>query len=476
MATTYLDQATFGPWTDLASASTADLGSIQSNSVNITGTTTITSFGTGVSLLRFVKFAGALTLTHNATSLILPTGANITTAAGDSAICLSDGSGNWKVVSYQRASGVSLGVPTSTTAGTVPYFSSTDGTQAAMGGVAWDNTNRSFTITGSTLTSNKPLFDMTQTWNSGATTFTGFKVNIANTSSTSNSLLFDWQVSNVSKVKATVNGDLTAGSLNAPTSTVTTSNSVQSVIAGGTVTASAPLIDATQTWNSGATLFSAFKINITNTASAANSLGFDLQVGGTSRFNYNVSQTAFSINNSTNLVIASADAGNLGGRETWITPTKIQIGSANKIAWSSSSTSPPNGSDDTILSRALAKVVSVEGASSTGGTFRHIATSPSQITADQNNYAPGGTSKFQRWSTDAARNITGLSLSQVDGQEHTIVNVGSNNIVLVHQSASSTAANRFLNSTGADITLSANQSAELIYDNTQSRWLVFKRN
>lgn len=103
-----LAAAPFGPFTTLASASTCDLSSIATVGVSITGTTTITSFGTGASLLRMVKFTGALTLTHNATSLILPGGANITTAAGDRLIALSDGSGNWTVISYTKADGTAV--------------------------------------------------------------------------------------------------------------------------------------------------------------------------------------------------------------------------------------------------------------------------------------------------------------------------------------------------------------------------------
>ena len=87
--------------TDTASASTTDLGAVASNYVRITGTTTITSFGTVSSgIWKFIRFAGALTLTHNASSLILPGGANITTVAGDCALAVSEGSGNWRVVFY----------------------------------------------------------------------------------------------------------------------------------------------------------------------------------------------------------------------------------------------------------------------------------------------------------------------------------------------------------------------------------------
>lgn len=98
----------FGPFTTIASATTTDLSTVATVGVSISGTTTITSFGTGANLFRIGKFAGALTLTHNATTLILPSAANITTAAGDRFIALSDGSGNWTVVSYIRANGYPL--------------------------------------------------------------------------------------------------------------------------------------------------------------------------------------------------------------------------------------------------------------------------------------------------------------------------------------------------------------------------------
>lgn len=91
---------------DLASAATTDIGAQTSPVVRITGTTTITSFGANYAGPRFLVFAGALTLTHNATSLILPGGANITTAAGDTCVAvpnLATPTG-WRVVSYQRAS------------------------------------------------------------------------------------------------------------------------------------------------------------------------------------------------------------------------------------------------------------------------------------------------------------------------------------------------------------------------------------
>lgn len=95
----------------LASATTTDLGSVPGRYVSITGTTTIAGFGTiKAGTIKYVKFAGVLTLTYNVTSLILPGAANITTAAGDTAILVSEGSGNWRCLAYQRAAVAPAGV------------------------------------------------------------------------------------------------------------------------------------------------------------------------------------------------------------------------------------------------------------------------------------------------------------------------------------------------------------------------------
>lgn len=92
----------------VASAATCDIGAAVALKVQITGTTPITSFGSVANSIKLIRFAGALTLTHNATSLVLPGGASITTAAGDTALCTSDASGNWRVRAYQKASGKSV--------------------------------------------------------------------------------------------------------------------------------------------------------------------------------------------------------------------------------------------------------------------------------------------------------------------------------------------------------------------------------
>jgi hypothetical protein len=102
--------------TDVASAGTISLG--EGGYFNITGTTTITDidFATDkAGRCVWVKFAGILTLTHNAATLILPGGVNIITAAGDTACLVSEGSDVIRCVAYNPASGLAIIQPSTYT-------------------------------------------------------------------------------------------------------------------------------------------------------------------------------------------------------------------------------------------------------------------------------------------------------------------------------------------------------------------------
>ena len=104
-ANTFTATQTWGKGADVASASALTLGS-DGNYFDITGTTTITSIGTiGVGTVIKLHFDGALTLTHHATDLVLPGGANITTAAGDEAEFVEYATGDWRCTNYNKANG-----------------------------------------------------------------------------------------------------------------------------------------------------------------------------------------------------------------------------------------------------------------------------------------------------------------------------------------------------------------------------------
>jgi len=104
--------AKLSPWNgtrgaDIASvAGVTNIAAATGNYVEITGTNTITGFGAiTAGAIRFVRFTGVLTITYNATSLILPGARNIITGAGDRAIFISLGSGNWVCQEFLKADG-----------------------------------------------------------------------------------------------------------------------------------------------------------------------------------------------------------------------------------------------------------------------------------------------------------------------------------------------------------------------------------
>lgn len=107
------------------------------------------------------------------------------------------------------------------------------------------------------------------------------------------------------------------------------------------------------------------------------------------------------------------------------------------------------------------------------GEYQTGVLSPAQITADQNDYAPTGhgTVRTLRLNTDASRNLTGLAGGSA-GRCLRIVNNGVNNLVLVHNSGSSTAGNRFLCPNAANVTIPQGGSVALWYDGSSAAWRV----
>lgn len=98
---------------------------------------------------------------------------------------------------------------------------------------------------------------------------------------------------------------------------------------------------------------------------------------------------------------------------------------------------------------------------------------PSQITSNQNDYAPTGyaDASIYRITSDAARAITGLA-GGASGLIKVLFNVGNFAITLSSESASSLAANRFffVDTSLIDRVLAPGMGIVLIYDSTSSRW------
>lgn len=87
---------------DISSAAALTPGT-DGNYFVVTGTTTITSIANSwIGRLIHLRWAGSLTITHNATSLILPGAANIQTDVGSVSVFVQeDSSGNWRCISHR---------------------------------------------------------------------------------------------------------------------------------------------------------------------------------------------------------------------------------------------------------------------------------------------------------------------------------------------------------------------------------------
>lgn len=93
------------PLGSMAAAATVTLQTAASDTLILTGTATISSFGAGVSgTRRLVYFPPGCTLVHSA-NLPLPGAVNITTASGDIGEFMNVGGSQWLCTSYLKSNG-----------------------------------------------------------------------------------------------------------------------------------------------------------------------------------------------------------------------------------------------------------------------------------------------------------------------------------------------------------------------------------
>ena len=172
------------------------------------------------------------------------------------------------------------------------------------------------------------------------------------------------------------------------TQTVATTLLGSTSLTGDTLTADAPVLNLSQTWNNGAVTFTGIKYNTTNTNSAAASLLLDLQVGAVSKFKVDKTGLVTIVDTSSLAQIAMADRGTVLSIYTTAFGTQpLLVSASGGIAINNDTGSLRFGaSQDAILSRkaaanlrfgaadaatALAQTLSVQsvvaGTSSTAG-------------------------------------------------------------------------------------------------------------
>lgn len=168
---------------------------VLTNATGLPISTGVSGLGTGVATALGTAVGSAGGPVINGGALGTPSSGTLTSATG---LPLSTGvTGNLPVTNLN--SGTSASASTfwrgdgtwATPAATAPAGSSLTlqynnaGAFAGMSGTSWDDTNRALTFTGATVTADKPVIYISQTWNNAAINFRGLVVDITNTASAS---------------------------------------------------------------------------------------------------------------------------------------------------------------------------------------------------------------------------------------------------------------------------------------------------
>lgn len=161
------------------------------------------------------------------------------------------------------------------------------------------------------------------------------------------------------------------------------SASTLSLTGASALTTNQPLINGTQTWNAGAITFTAFKINVTATASAAASLLLDLQVASASKFNVDklgnvnfASGAQLSLPGSGYILTTGtfgAIVQNAGSTlTTRLYADAFRLSANSFLAWTSTNDAG-TGNEDVVLRRDAANTLALRNGA-TGQTFRIYST------------------------------------------------------------------------------------------------------
>jgi len=148
----------------------------------------------------------------------------------------------------------------------------------------------------------------------------------------------------------------------------------------------------------------------------------------------------------------------------------LWIGGGSDKAYAPTTINMALGTTATTTSPTTVLSLSGTGYITATGSF-NVLNATTAFSANTNDLALTA-SAFQRINCTSAASLTGIAPpsggTHVDGRMVRVYNVGTANLTLAHNSASSAAANRMFNSTGADIVLSTHQYVELIYDSTDN--------
>jgi hypothetical protein len=230
----------------------------------------------------------------------------------------------------------------------------------------------------------------------------------------------------------------------------------------GTLTASAPVLDLSQTWNNAGVTFTGLRVNVTNTASGSSSLLADFQVNGTSVLEVNsrgltkvrkvsniteyvnifevfkASSSFFQIRDDGNYTFPSVKGGALATLKTVAKSDGFFLASGGQLGWKSSAIDGYNVAPDLSIVRDAADTLA-QRRTTNPQTFRIYNTY-----TDASNHERG----FMRWSSNVLQ--IGTEKGSVGGSARPIgINVGSIEAIAIAINGEVTVRSRIYISTGS---------------------------
>lgn len=220
--------------------------------------------------------------------------------------------------------------------------------------------------------------------------------------------------------------------------------------------------------NTLATLKTDLGLTGTNSGDQTISLSGDVTGSGSGSFAATIAANAVTNAKAAQMAAHTFKGNNTGSTANASDLTAAQLKTELNLTGTNSGDQTITLSGDVSGSGTAGVTATVLGASTTF-TLSGVIT-PSQITADQNDYNPTSlsTATVLRISSDAFRVITGLQGGAL-GRIIVLINVGTNTIICTPNDAGSSAANRFQLSNGP-LLLHADDAVTLRYDGTSNRW------
>jgi hypothetical protein len=200
--------------------------------------------------------------------------------------------------------------------------------------------------------------------------------------------------------------------------------------------AKAYLYDLTDTWNAGATTFTAVKMNVTDTASAAGSALIDLQLGGVSQFKVSkagaATITTIELGNASDTTLSRSSAGVLAV-EGVVVPT---ISSSNTLTNKTLSSPTLSGtvSGTPTFSGAVAFGAAITQPTNMVNTTYHRA-GYAEVSSHAGGYGVFGSNVFANWDNSS---VTYKIVSSTS-TGYTIIQAGYGEISLAGATGSVTA-------------------------------------